>query len=177
MPLIVTNANIELGAGYLKVKQTSPTVGTNTDVGACSGANLEVKKTRKEVQCDQVMAPLFDAIVGEEGSFKIKLLEHNMFNLAMAMGLNPDTAPGTAASYNYLTFGGETTPVYFYGMYYVPSQADATKLWTYEFYKMECVGGLAMPFSKGEERSYEVEFKLVGDVNNSYALGQIRKQI
>jgi len=169
--------NIELGEGTLQVQMKDPSQGEQTDVGATLGAELSYSQEIRDVECGQKMSPILSFVIGEEGKFKIKMLESTMYNLALALGLAPDDAPGSASGYTYINFGGSTTNVYSELTYTVKQQANQAKNYIFTLYKARVTGGLVLPMSKEEERAYEVEFTLYPDPDQNDRLGQIKKEV
>lgn len=109
--------------------------------------------------------------------FKVKMLESTLRNLTIAMGLEPATQIGSAGTYDRVIFGGETDDVYVDLLYTVEQQADTSLDWLFQAYRARASSGLVLPFNKGEERAFEVEFKLYPQTTEPYALGEIKKEV
>ena len=151
--------NVQLGAGNLVIRVFPD--GPWINCGATSGGELNYAPEMKSIECDQVMAAITTVMIGEEGTFKINMLESTMRNLIIAGGLDPDTdIYGTAASPEYTEFGDKHDPVYFNLKYTVAQTSDTTKDFIYNVWKCMVTGGLNLPFAKKDEQMFEVTFTM-----------------
>lgn len=154
----ITLGNIRFGEGDLFVKGAGEVV--FTDVGATMGAQLSVKKKFKLIEAGSVMAPIGASIIGEEGTFKVRLKETSLRNLALALGLNP------ADCTTKITFGNEKDIYYIDALYYyVPSLVNPTFKFT--SYHSFIESGLNIDFSKQDEVAFDVVFRLLASLEAS----------
>lgn len=163
---------IELGAGNLKIKVLDS--GPEVYVGGTLGAEFAYTPEMKDIEVDQTMAPITTVMIGEEGTLKVTILENTMRNLVIALGMDPDAdITGTAATPETVEFGGKHSPVWLYLTYFVEQTADTAEDWIVYLYKARVTSGLTLPFSKEEERRFEVTFTAYANVSGK--LGKIER--
>jgi len=155
--------NIEIGEGDLTVwvgvgPDGDITGATEVQVGATRGATFSAKKTYKDVEVGQVLAPVQTFVVGEEASLRVTLLENSLNNLVLAMGGDVDDISGDT-----YTFGNDRKVVYCKVQYKVRQAQTfglgSAKYDTITLFRAVVSEGLELPFAKGEERTFEVTFK------------------
>jgi len=154
--------NIEIGEGDLTVwvgvaPDGDITGATEVAVGASRGAELTVKKSYKDVEVGQVLAPVQTFIVGEEASLKVTLLENALNNLVMAMGGDTDDIAGDT-----YTFGNRKQVTYCkvqYKCQQAQTFGGVAKYDTVILFRAVASEGLSLAFAKGDERTFDVTFK------------------
>ena len=146
-------------------------------VGLAVDAEFAGKKLYKDIEVGRVTAAVKSAVIGAEGSMKLKMLESDLRQLVAAMGGDPDDIVTVTDTSETFTFGGTAKQVVFALRYSVPKLENATKHYILELYRGIPQGISALPFSKTEERQYEVEFKLNGEKNDNWSLGIYREEI
>jgi hypothetical protein len=183
--MAVDEKNIELGEGVLQFKAydsglpTTPdfTAGTVYDVGASQGGTFTYKPTYKDISIGQFMSPIKSVMIGEEGSFRCKLVESKMANIALAVGMSPTALQNlTVPTRQRLTFGGYMVPVYWALQYEVHQIDDASKHFRIVLYRTKIDSGIATDFVKDNERVMEVTFKLYPASASVKDLGWIEKE-
>jgi len=161
--------HIELGEGTLAITYGVGYDGsggtTIADVGATLGAELSYKKSYKDVEIGQVMAPVKSPQIGEEGTFKIKMMESQINNMAIAFGGSP-TLVTTDATSEHFVFGNDKSTVYHKLVYTVPQIDDTTKNDVVTIYRARVDDISPVAFSKTDERVLEVTFKMYPESTN-----------
>lgn len=162
----VSLEKIELGEGILGITYGVGYDGSGgteiADVGACLGAELSYKKAHKDIEIARAPAPVKSPIIGEEGSFKIKMLETQINLITIALGGDPADVTTDASSEKYV-FGGQKGNAIFHKLVYtVPQVDDSTKDDILTIYRARVDDLAPIPFHKADERVYEVTFKLFG---------------
>jgi len=179
--------NIEIGEGELSVLiflentgkfwDDGSTWGTDDhwpyeyQIGGTLGAELEYKPEFKEIEIGQVLGPVKAEWVGEEGSFKVTMLETTLANLCISMGLDPQDA----ITGDTVTFGGEKKTLIMALQYEISQAADSSKKDLFECFQVVPVGGATLPFQKGEERKWEVTFNMRAEPEQSNRIGRLRR--
>jgi len=165
--------NIELGEGLLTLKSSGDV--TPIDVGYSSGANFSYTPSYKDIESGIAFSAVKSVMIGEEGVFKIKLQESTMRNLVIAMGLSPSTISSSASS-DVIVFGGSAKARVYYLLNYKVAQIDTpAKFYEFVGFKAAAVSGLALNFSRTDERAFEITFKLFPDATQNNILGKIVK--
>lgn len=161
--MAVDLTKIELGEGTLAITYGVAADGsggtTISDVGATLGAELSFKKSYKDIEIGQVLAAVKSPPIGEEGTFKVKLMESNINLIAIALGGNPANVTTDAISEKY-TFGAEKTTVYHKLVYTVPQLEASSKNDVLTIYRARVEDLSPVGFSKSDERVFEVTFKM-----------------
>jgi hypothetical protein len=176
---------IEIGAGNLQITPISDAgvALTTFEVGGTLGAELSVTQEVLDVEVDQAFAPVIGFLTGEEGTFKITVLEQQMSTIAVALGLIPDTEIYSQPTYERVTFGGKGK-TRFCSLYYEVAKtytsgttfATAGK-WKLTIFRCRATSGLALPFAKKEVRKFDLTFKIYADSTRSNALGQLDRDL
>lgn len=165
-------ANIELGEGILELKGTGDA--DFVDIGGTQGGDFSYNPSFKDIEIGQAFASVKSVMIGEEGTLKVKVVESTMRNLAIAIGLDPSSI-GSSGSADLIEFGGYKAAQYLEGRYTVAQVDTPTKYYRFRFYKLRVASGLALPFTKSDERAFEVTFKLFASQDHAGALGVIEK--
>lgn len=160
----VSLEKIELGEGTLAITYGVGYDGSGgteiADVGACLGAELSYKKAYKDIEIGSSPAPVKSPIIGEEGTFKIRMLETNINLIAIAMGGSPANVTTDATSEKYVFGGQKGNAVMHKLVYTVPQVDDSAKDDVLTIYRARVEDLAPIAFSKSDERAYEVTFKL-----------------
>jgi len=141
------------------------------EVGASLGAHFQYRQLYKDIEVGQVLAPVKAEKVGEEGSFRITMMESTLANICLSLGLDPQEAISGDTIY----FGDERDVPWFTLVYLVPQTADSSKEDRLELFRVVPTSGVALPFSKGEERKWEVTFELKPDGEKDYTIGRLKR--
>ena len=161
--------NIEIGEGVLGITYGVDDDGSGgtaiADVGATLGAELSYKKNHKDIEIGQVLAAVKSPVIGEEGTFKVKMLESSINNLAIALGGSPSLVTTDATSERYV-FGNNKTTVYHKLTYTTPQIDDSSKDDIIIVYRARVDDISPVGFSKTEERAFEVTFKMFPETSN-----------
>lgn len=165
---------IEIGAGNLQITPIldDGSSGTMFEVGGTSGAELTVTQEVLDVEVDQAFAPVVGFLTGEEGTFKITIVEQQMNTIAVALGLIPSTEIYSQPTYERVTFGGKGK-ARFCSLYYEVNKTSGTGKWMLTMWKCRATSGLALPFAKKEVRKFDLTFKIYADSTRGNSLGQL----
>lgn len=147
------------------------------EVGLAVDAEFSGKKIYKDIDVGRVAAAVKSAVIGADGLMKLKMLESDLRQLVASIGGDPDDIVTAAGVSETFTFGGTAKQVVFALRYTVPKLEDSTKNYILELYRGIPQGVSALPFSKTDERQYEVEFKLNGEKNDNWSLGIFREEL
>lgn len=169
---------IEIGAGDLQITPIldSGSNGVAFYVGGTSGAELTVTQEVLDVEIDQAFAPVVGFLTGEEGTFKITIVEQQMATIAVALGLIPDTEIYSQPTYERVTFGGSGKSR-FCSLYYEVNKTVGTGKWKLTIFRARAQSGLALPFAKKDVRKFDLTFKIYADLTRGNALGQLDRDI
>ena len=154
--------NIEIGEGDLTVWVGVDSEGgvggvTQVEVGASRGAELAIKKSYKDIEIGQVLAPVQAPIIGEEASLKVTLLENTLKNLVIALGGDTDDI-----SVDTYTFGNSKKVTYCkvqYKCQQAQTFGGVAKYDTVILFRTIAAEGLSLAFAKADERAFDVTFK------------------
>jgi hypothetical protein len=169
---------IEIGAGNLQITPISDAGAAMTtfEVGGTLGAELTVTQEVLDVEVDQAFAPVVGFLTGEEGTFKITIIEQQMMTIATALGLLPDTEIYSQPTYERVTFGGKGK-ARFCSLYYEVNKTYGSGKWKLTIFRCRTTSGLALPFAKKEVRKFDLTFKIYADSTRSNALGQLDRDL
>ena len=155
---------IELGEGTLGITYGVASDGSGgtaiADAGACLGAELSYKKSYKDIEIGQVLAAVKSAVIGEEGTFKIKMLESQIENIAIALGGDPADVVTDAGVSETITMGNDKSTIYHKLIYTVPQVDTPAKDDVITVFRARVEDMAAIGFSKTDERVLEVTFKM-----------------
>ena len=182
--------NIELGAGELEVfvYASNNTLFWDSgiywdtalqywpdgyDIGASMFGEYVGKYINKKLEIGQVTAAVKNAKIGSEGSFKIQIAESSLANLLIAADSDPGDIVTTDSTQESYAFGGSFANISFALRYTVKRLGDQTKRDVYEMFHAKASGLEPIVIAKGEERSFEVTFDLLGEKNKDWCLSQL----
>ena len=167
--MAVDIGKIELGEGVLAITYGVSDDGSGgtaiTDAGAALGAELSYKKNYKDIEIGRVLAAVKSPVIGEEGSFKIKLMESSINIIAIALGGTPDDVTTDVTSERYL-FGNDKVTTYHKLVYTVPQLDAPTKDDVLTVFRSRVDDVSPIAFSKTDERVFEVTFKMFPETTN-----------
>jgi len=171
---------IELGEGILGITYGVGYDGSGgteiADVGSQLGAELSYKKIYKDIEIGRSPAPVKSPIIGEEGTFKIKMLETAINLITIALGGDPADVTTDATSEKYV-FGGQKGKAIMHKLVYTVPQVDApTKDDILTIYRARVEDLSPIVFSKSDERVYEVTFKLFAK-STTWILGDFAHEL
>lgn len=170
---------IELGEGTLALTHGVGYDGSGgtaiADVGATNGAEFSYKKIHKDIEIGQALAAVKSPIIGEEGTFKVTLMETDIDLIAIGMGGDPANVTTDASSETF-QFGGDKTTIMHKLVYTVPQLDDAALDDVLTLHRCRIDDLSPIPFSKGEERKYELTFKIF-PITPNWVLGDFVHQL
>lgn len=140
-------------------------------VESCIEAEMTGKMLYKDMEIGRAAAQIKSCVIGAEGEMKIKMIETAMENLVISMGGDPDDITTDATSEKYV-FGGSAKQVVFGLRYQVAHLDNADKKDVLTLYRGIPYDMAPVPFSKSAERMWEVTFKLLGEKDKSWSLGE-----
>jgi hypothetical protein len=175
---VYNTQKIEIGAGNLQITPISDAgvALTMFEIGGTSGAELTVTQEVLDVEVDQAFAPVVGFLTGEEGTFKVTVIEQQMATIAVALGLIPDTEIYSQPTYERVTFGGKGK-ARFCSLYYEVTKTSGSGKWKLTIFRCRATSGLALPFAKKEVRKFDLTFKIYADSTRSNALGQLDRDL
>jgi len=129
--------------------------------GSSINAELESGKIGKDISIGRVKAAVKNATIGAKGTFKIKIFESSLENIMIAVGADPRDMVTDTTSEKYVFYNSGKNE-YFTLRYTIPRLDDPNKKDMLEIYKVLPQGLEPLPFSKSDERSFEVSFNCIG---------------
>lgn len=157
----ITQTNIVLGAGTLKIGTYGTAEGSCTDVGATEGGvELSIPREYVEKTCDQEIGVLDVIKVSEKCTLKVKLAEATLANLCKAMDY-----PSSAISSSVLSIGGDADVNYLSLFLNVNAPAGGTRKYT--FHKAVLIGAAEHAYKKNEKSMIDCTFTIIQDVTKT----------
>lgn len=138
---------------------------------SCVEVEVSGKKIFKDISIGRARVEVKSAVIGAEGEMKVKMIESVMNTLVISMGGDPEDITTDATSEKYV-FGGSAKQVVFGMRYTVSHLDDANKKDVLTLYRGIPSDMAPIPFVKSEERVWEVTFKLQGEKEKNWSLGE-----
>lgn len=172
--MAVDTNNIELGEGDCTIQFE----GENdaTDIGGCSGAELEIKLKDLDVEVGQFIDPVDTFNISREMTFKITMKEDTMRNFVTALGGDPADIDNSNDQEAYeFPANSVQTSKFAELVYTVARVRDKTKFRVVTLYRVKSKGGIKYSFNKDKEVMYTVTFQAYADPNHDGSPGKFVK--